>query len=163
MTKQSIFEKTECSRCGGSGKYSSHALYGRTCFKCHGAKTVLTKRGLAARSYFKECLATKVTDLEVGNHIWRDGDWRKILEIKPSTCNHKSCINGEWHDVPMIEIVTSKITYHVYTDSLEQKHPQDSEGNSCEEAMREFKKHVVEYQSKLTKTGKVANKYQEAS
>ena len=43
------FETTECSRCGGSGRYSYNSMHGSMCYGCQGAGKVYTKKALAAR------------------------------------------------------------------------------------------------------------------
>lgn len=43
------FQTTECSRCGGSGRYSYNSVHGDMCYGCNGAGKVYTKAAKAAR------------------------------------------------------------------------------------------------------------------
>lgn len=76
------FESTECSRCGGSGRYSYCTMYGDTCFKCSGSGRMLTKRGAAARAVFLESLERTYGEVEVGWRILVHGyGWRTVTEV----------------------------------------------------------------------------------
>lgn len=44
-----VYERKECSRCGGTGRYSYNALHGSMCYGCNGRGRALSKRGLAAK------------------------------------------------------------------------------------------------------------------
>lgn len=67
------WEKTTCSRCAGSGHYSYCEMYGTTCFKCGGKKTVLTKRGAAALAWLREQRSIVAANVTVGMIIRVDG------------------------------------------------------------------------------------------
>lgn len=84
------FETEDCSRCGGSGEYSSCAMYGKTCFKCRGGKIQLTRRGIAARKAFDAVMDRM------------DKTW---AEVKPGDRVHVRGINGalRWFIVDTIE------------------------------------------------------------
>lgn len=62
-----IFETTECGRCGGCGRYSFNMIHGDTCYGCGGTGRALTKRGAAARDWFKARLAVAVEDIKLGD------------------------------------------------------------------------------------------------
>ena len=47
-TDRDGFEIETCTRCGGSGQFSSCATHGTRCFKCNGAGKSHTTRGAAA-------------------------------------------------------------------------------------------------------------------
>ena len=64
-----LFENETCSRCGGSGNYSYCQMYGTRCFKCHGSKVVLTKRGAAAQAYLVQLQTMALKDLKAGQII----------------------------------------------------------------------------------------------
>src|ERR1035437_5573481 len=64
-----LFENETCSRCGGSGNYSYCATHGTRCFKCHGLKVVLTKRGAVAQRYLVELQTVAMKDLKAGQVI----------------------------------------------------------------------------------------------
>jgi hypothetical protein len=65
----SLFESKVCTRCGGTGNFSFCPRYGSTCFKCHGAGDVLTKRGAATQKYLNELRTKKASDFIVGDVI----------------------------------------------------------------------------------------------
>jgi len=170
------FERETCSRCGGCGKYSYNQIHGDMCYGCYGKGTRLTKKGSKASEYFKELLLVDNTDLKVGDYIWYDSvpgfeaaRWRKIVDIEeeaPNPNNH-SYVGG-------VEI-PQKTTFHLdfgrdnngrsggigglAKDSKSKRYPQDEEGNSTKEAFRAMKKKAFDYQSTLTKQGKVAKKF----
>ncbi len=62
-------ETETCNRCGGSGHYSSCAMYGTTCFKCGGRKVVYTKRGQAALEYLVALRSRRADSLKPGDVI----------------------------------------------------------------------------------------------
>ena len=64
-----LFENETCTRCGGSGKYSFCERFRDVCFKCHGAKVTLTKRGAAAQAYFTALQTVALSNLKVGQII----------------------------------------------------------------------------------------------
>ena len=66
------FEMETCSRCHGSGQYSYCERYGTTCFKCHGNKTVLSKRGAAASAYLTKLCTKLASELVIGDRIASD-------------------------------------------------------------------------------------------
>jgi hypothetical protein len=88
-TNKTGFEIESCTRCGGSGHYSSCATHGTTCFKCGGAKTVLTKRGAAARAKYFELISKKTKDIKVGDSVLTEIGlgvkkfWHKVKAISP--------------------------------------------------------------------------------
>lgn len=82
------FEHEVCSRCGGTGNYSYCQMYGTTCFKCHGRKSVLTKRGEAAVAYRNELRKFPVEQIQAGWLKYYDGfmggkrGWHKVIEVR---------------------------------------------------------------------------------
>lgn len=82
--KKYVFESTECSRCGGSGRFSFNLKDGTMCFGCQGTGKKLTKRGLAAKYFFEDSLSKQVTDCKVGDVIKLSSsskNFSKITEI----------------------------------------------------------------------------------
>lgn len=67
------FELEVCSRCGGGGKYSYCQEYGDKCFKCHGTGHVLTKRGAAAKAFYKRLCTVPAASIVVGDYIEATG------------------------------------------------------------------------------------------
>lgn len=106
-------EKTTCSRCCGSGKYSYNMMHGDRCYGCGGTGIALTKRGKAARAKLIELQQRPVADLKVGEFLWYDPypmggkvGWYTINSIKPDTLNDGMVILGitrggkggcQWH------------------------------------------------------------------
>lgn len=69
MAAKLLFESTECSRCGGSGRMP-YSVAGGVCFKCGGAGAILTKRGRAAQDYLNEMNDVEPSDVNVGDKLW---------------------------------------------------------------------------------------------
>ena len=65
------FEVVACPRCGGSGEYSYNPMSGSRCFKCNGAKVVLSKRGSAARAFFMSLLDRPAKDVKPGELLFK--------------------------------------------------------------------------------------------
>lgn len=86
---KTMFESTECSRCGGTGQFSYCQLHGTMCFKCRGTGRQFTKRGAAARKYYNESLNRQVADIKVGD--WVNDvlcrKWYQVNAIKPDSLN----------------------------------------------------------------------------
>ena len=68
-TPNTQFESKECSRCGGSGHFSFNLMHGTMCYGCHGTGVQYTKRGLAAKEYFRNLMMVPVEELQVGQAI----------------------------------------------------------------------------------------------
>lgn len=73
MTNKNGFEIETCSRCGCTGEYSFNLMHGTTCFRCHGHKTIYTKRGFAAHQYYERLLTIPLEKLQVGMRVWVTG------------------------------------------------------------------------------------------
>ena len=74
-----VFEKRVCSRCSGDGHFTNYGhIYGGKCFKCHGAGSVLTKRGRTAWDTFKTALTIPASELEKGMGVY-------LMEHNPFT------------------------------------------------------------------------------
>jgi hypothetical protein len=67
-----VLETVICSRCGGSGRMPFSA-YGGICFKCGGAGSCDTKRGAAARAFYRSLVRTPVEGLRAGDRILSEG------------------------------------------------------------------------------------------
>lgn len=63
------FELEVCSRCGGSSTYSYCQEYGNKCFKCAGSGHVLTKRGAAAKAYYKSLCTIPAEMVKIGDIV----------------------------------------------------------------------------------------------
>lgn len=159
--KKSNWETETCSRCCGTGEYSSHILYGRTCFKCRGNKILFTKRGIAARKYYQESLKVDVSKIKLGDLIWEDDGWYRVQEITQNGLS-KGSVAGVPYEHQMYQF---RIGAEYTTNSCitVKRYPQDKNGKSCKVAFKKNLDEALEYQSKLGKHGKVLKKYQEVS
>lgn len=136
------FEIENCSRCGGTGKYSYCQRYGTMCFKCGGNGWTYTKRGQVARNYYEQLCTVNGSDIKVGDIVsYTDvtlggdayGNKATVLEIV-----------GE-------SIITDKVTFGNGTKSTFRKI------YSAEEKAQKLAQ-AVEYQKTLTKQGKPSKK-----
>jgi DnaJ-class molecular chaperone len=59
------FEGKTCTRCTGTGMVKS-----ADCPICHGARSVLTKRGRAAKAYMQTLLVKPATEVKEGDVVW---------------------------------------------------------------------------------------------
>jgi hypothetical protein len=98
-----LFEAETCGRCGGSGHHSYCQSYGSTCFKCHGKKQVLTKRGAVAQALYSSLCMKRVDQLQPGDKfqdlmISGGGDmayaWFTVQNVRPDTSRQSSLVNG---------------------------------------------------------------------
>lgn len=87
------FETTECTRCGGSGKYSFNPLDGDRCYGCRGTGSQLTRAGKAAKARFDKAMEEmKVTyaDVNEGDKIRQvhgNRKWNTILSVTDDDLN----------------------------------------------------------------------------
>lgn len=69
-----VFETTECTRCGGTGRYGPPSVAGGVCFSCAGKKYKLTKKGeRASKEYSRlmdERTSVPLSELSEGDVIW---------------------------------------------------------------------------------------------
>lgn len=157
-------ETVTCGRCSGTGSYSWCSAHGSTCFKCHGKKVVLTKRGSIANQFIKWIRATDTiaTELKVGDWVRMQGESKfwKIVSIAEYKAESRykdfpaSAIAG--HDV-WVDHVSSgfkigfeKVVYHVGADSMIARH------NNLDDLATW--KTGMEFQTTLSKTGKATKK-----
>ena len=164
------FERETCSRCGGSGEYSYNPRDGYVCFKCGGRCVTLTKKGKATAGFFSNSLFVLNSELKKGDYIWDEGinipahyepaGWRKIDAIT-ETDRYFISVNGVESSEPKLELSFEKYGSSVVSLSgKSKKYPQDKKGNSTKKAFRDLKQKALEYQSTLTKQGKVAKRFQ---
>lgn len=91
------YETQSCGRCGGSGSYSYCSMYGSTCFKCSGRKTVLTRAGAKARAavdaFVAEHFSKPVEELVAGDRVTLSG------YTKPVTLTRGAHVGGSRYGV----------------------------------------------------------------
>jgi hypothetical protein len=102
MAAKLVYEKVNCSRCGGSGHYSSCSMYGTTCFKCAGRKVTLSPAAAKSAAIIKDFMAAnfsvKAKDLKAGDRIKYDG---RVVTLKDvvidgdSRYGYKDPVSGE--------------------------------------------------------------------
>lgn len=107
------FERQDCTRCGGSGRYSFNLMDGDRCFGCAGRGITLTKRGAAAQRWLKEKRQVEVSTLKVGDRIKSGGLVFTIQKITQETHCSKSMVNGVWVDNPPALHLHGKTTGYV--------------------------------------------------
>lgn len=84
------YERTECSRCDGTGHYSFNPVDGTICFKCRGNKTTLTKQGASAQAKVAELkdqlLLVPASTIQVGDKFQPMGrrGWLTVEEVSPA-------------------------------------------------------------------------------
>lgn len=90
-TATETFEKRDCSRCGGSGRYSWNAMHGDRCYGCNGRGRVYTKRGRAAADFYTALLSKAISEVQVGDLVRDyDGRFRKVAVSARDTGNMES-------------------------------------------------------------------------
>jgi hypothetical protein len=67
-----ILESVTCGRCGGSGRMPYSVMNG-VCFKCGGTGSVYTKRGAAARGFYRSLARTAPEALVPGDKFVSEG------------------------------------------------------------------------------------------
>lgn len=164
--KNSIFEIENCSRCGGSGKYSWCQTHGDTCFKCGGTGISYTKRGAAAFAYMKSLVMVPASDIKVGDLIraeiispYQITKYNATVSEINENADFKSqyYVNGELVDSPphmAIKHTNAKLgdgVIYALPDTKIQIVP-------TAEQLEDLQKQAIEYQSTLTKTGKPKKK-----
>lgn len=146
------FETESCSRCGGSGHYSYNSISGTRCFKCGGAKIVLTKRGSVARDYFYALFELPASEVIAGMFVHKDGrnlnsskKWRKVEAVGVSSC--VAIVNGVKVKQDKIELTFNDHTYCLFPSS---KVAAARDNDHIEANLAA----ALEYQATLTKLGK---------
>jgi hypothetical protein len=144
------FETESCSRCGGSGHYSYNSISGTRCFKCGGAKIVLTKRGSVARDYFYALFELPASEVIAGMFVHTHGSslnsskkWRKVEAVGVSSC--VAIVNGVKQ--AQIELTFNDHAYCLFPSS---KVAAARDNDHIEANLAA----ALEYQDTLTKQGK---------
>jgi hypothetical protein len=133
------YEQATCGRCAGSGHYSYCQMYGTTCFKCHGRKTVTTKKGLKAADTYeairKAVLSFRVERVVPGMVLWFDSEpglpgvsrglragWFRVLEVGTHTSQHRSG-DGPCKMTHFVALTTKGRTVHVPVGGMVLRQP----------------------------------------
>lgn len=160
-----IFETKLCTRCHGTGEYSYCAGYGTRCFKCHGAKVTLTKRGAAARRYWESLCSVPAKELKPGDTIevtsvTHGGQVFSYiatvtgLEIVPCNASSGTVINGQTVTKVYTEMLSVNCTHAKYGNSSICLYNYDTPYRIHNHANRQANAaKALEYQKTLTKLG----------
>lgn len=106
------FEMGPCSRCGGSGHFSSCQRFGTVCFKCAGRKIAPTRRGAKAIAAIREFKAAQfsvaVENLQPGDRYAYDGRTVTVASVATSGGSRYGWTNPatgvqEWRDYITVE------------------------------------------------------------
>ena len=87
MNQPRKIETKTCPRCGGSGEYSYCQAYGTRCFKCHGRKVVLTRRGEQSNAYLIRLRSRTLAEIKPGMLVFDEpgpfskGGFKKVESI----------------------------------------------------------------------------------
>jgi RecJ-like exonuclease len=76
-----FWEKEQCNRCAGIGEYSFNLMYGKVCFKCGGAKQVLTRKGKKQQAKFHELTFKPFSEIQVGDRVCFNPGWGTVTEV----------------------------------------------------------------------------------
>lgn len=167
MEKQMpVFEYVTCSRCCGTGKYSFNLMHGDRCYGCSGKGYKLTARGAAACKFYSDSMCKPAKELQVGDVVRVEGMtnglnifyyFAKITKIVPT------------HEVLGYRVNDQEVRYMVMEYKTESE-KYGIQNNQCnEDAMirvahsgedkRILQAKALEYQAKLTKSGKLMKKF----
>lgn len=111
------FETVTCSRCAGSGHYSSTREWGTTCFKCGyrprvpGRGRVRSARGQVAYDFLGTLLSRPMEDVRVGDlvfyrHLNGTGRFHRVEKIEETTQRFKKG-DDPWQEVPYLSLSLS--------------------------------------------------------
>ena len=161
MAANTNFETETCSRCGGSGHYSFNMRDGTKCYGCHGSGVKYTKRGAVARQFYSDSLYKPANEVKIGDKVF-DTYYRKWLTV----------IGVELGDeVPTIDHNGEKVTQHHLSFLFKTKNTYSSghfENTPVKSVVSEEERvakmeAAIEYQSTLTKAGKVSKRKAKAA
>lgn len=82
-----IIETVPCGRCGGNGQFGPASVWAGRCFTCAGTGTVATKRGAAARAFYRDLIRTPVEAIRPGDRVRMEATmfsgaaWTTVEEI----------------------------------------------------------------------------------
>lgn len=152
-----LFEAVTCSRCSGTGHYSYNAMTGSRCFKCNGAKEVLTKRGAVAQEYYRLLLSKRYGDLVPGDKVqdtgvpgFIAGGWREVVSIERGEFTYTK--NGEEVTRPCVNVEAKEWGYS-HAD------PEGMVRVACtREEKLQARTMALALQARLTKQGKVSKR-----
>lgn len=144
-----VFETEVCHRCGGSGNYSYNQVDGSVCYGCSGTGWQYTKRGSAARKWWKDTFTTRVkaSEVVIGQRIKCAGRKFTVTEITDTEGSY--WVNG---------VKTPMLTFYNKTRELAVSAAANTEIDliPTEEARIASLQAAKEYQATLNAKGKKA-------
>lgn len=153
-------ETTECSRCGGTGRYSYNQMHGSRCYGCGGSGKKHTRRGAEAFRFLEALRSKPAADFQPGDLMRYDmftpgGSARifvTVTSVSPSQA--KVFIDGKPSETPSVTIEGehAKLGKVRMTTSADKMIRQgfDSETKQAQLAR------TIAYQATLTVKGKVS-------
>jgi hypothetical protein len=161
---KTLFETQTCTRCHGTGKHSYCERFRDVCFKCQGDGITLTKRGQAAQAYYIASCTIPVTQVKVGDVIQTTGlthgavayKYRAVVtEITEGVSGARRIVNDVVQPAdPVLVLKTKNPKFGEQTSSM----PLDAKIRVYRADDTTRLENALEYQSTLTKVGKVRQK-----
>lgn len=149
QTDANGFETQTCTRCGGSGHHSYCQMYGTTCFKCHGAGKVYTKRGRAAVEHWTRLMSKQAGELQPGDKIRERGirGWCTVQAVGYGVIGCSTVDQETGEQRPIFGIKTDRVGLGTPEDTLVRV-------AQTAEQKRAKLEQALAYQATLTKQGK---------
>lgn len=159
MTKRKpIFEHIECSRCGGTGRYSFNLMHGSMCYGCNGIGYKLTSRGRVAQHYLNQMREITMENFQIGDLIRFDGfnagsysqptAWAKVTLIEFITSKQAGLMYQENVDLQCVRLETTLGTVVGFVGKTKYR-----KGFTAEQKKEQVNE-ALAYQQTLTKAGK---------
>lgn len=149
MAIKSVFEHVTCSRCLGTGQYSYNQIDGSRCYGCQGSGVKYTKRGAAARTWWKAQTELRADQVTVGMVVSGMGYSKFLVKtIEPQEQKFKSGTDTEWRTEMWLSIQSGT---HGMTVPPNYKLVQILKGAEAQELLQRAKA----YQETLTQAGTV--------
>lgn len=157
-------ETSVCGRCGGTGQYSYCQTYGTTCFQCRGRGHVMTKRGFQANQFIVDARTIPARAIRVGDVLRLDGVTMggKLFRQNVRVCAINGLRCGCAHRDESGKMVP--VWFIAFTDGKGNAHSVGLNDRvlrigTPEESHATFAAGML-YQSRLTKSGKLAKRWE---
>lgn len=147
-----LFEAENCNRCGGTGEYSYNSVTGSRCFKCNGAKLLLTKRGRVAQRFYRALLSKPARDLAVGDRVQArfggplSGEWIGSGKVTELSVGDSGKVSFTVHNSTRL---WGTVTFECGGDALVRIH------HTAEQKAPKYER-ALAFQASLRKTGKTS-------
>lgn len=133
MSVTITFEKTECSRCGGTGRYSFCQMYGTMCFKCSGTGRQFSRAGAASykayQAWADAALAVPVAQLKVGDKIkvYPSDKGYRTVTVAPELQDRSGTLGPDGKVIPAYLVRTQKVAYILDREATVRRPPTEAE------------------------------------